>query len=100
MLWLVAIWAIMAGIVFIVASFFVRKVGNDDRRADPALTCSTRRCCRPVAALRSSVVPAPTGERHDIRNASRRPGPHRLVLIEYQNDFTTEGGTLHGAVAP
>ena len=29
MLWLVAIWAIMAGIVFIVASFFVRKVGND-----------------------------------------------------------------------
>ncbi len=28
-LWLVAIWAIMAGIVFIVASFFVRKVGNE-----------------------------------------------------------------------
>ena len=27
-LWLVAIWAIMAGIVFIIASFFVRKVGN------------------------------------------------------------------------
>lgn len=27
-LWLVAIWAIMAGIVFIFASFFVRKVGN------------------------------------------------------------------------
>ena len=27
-LWLVAIWAIMAGIVFIVASFFVKKVGN------------------------------------------------------------------------
>lgn len=27
-LWLVALWAIMAGIVFIVASFFVRKVGN------------------------------------------------------------------------
>jgi hypothetical protein len=24
----VAIWAIMAGIVFIVASFFVKKVGN------------------------------------------------------------------------
>jgi ureidoacrylate peracid hydrolase len=23
-----------------------------------------------------------------------------LVLIEYQNDFTTEGGTLHAAVAP
>ena len=21
-----------------------------------------------------------------------------LVLIEYQNDFTSEGGTLHGAV--
>jgi uncharacterized membrane protein HdeD (DUF308 family) len=28
-LWLVALWAIMSGIVFIVASFFFRKVGND-----------------------------------------------------------------------
>ncbi len=28
LLWLVAIWAIMAGIIFIVASFFVRKVGD------------------------------------------------------------------------
>src|SRR6476469_5148550 len=28
-LWLVALWAIMAGIVFIIASFFVRKMGND-----------------------------------------------------------------------
>jgi uncharacterized membrane protein HdeD (DUF308 family) len=28
-LWLVALWAIMSGIVFIVASFFVRKMGND-----------------------------------------------------------------------
>lgn len=28
LLWLVAIWAIMSGVVFIVASFFVRKVGN------------------------------------------------------------------------
>ena len=27
-LWLVGIWAIMAGVVFIFASFFVRKVGN------------------------------------------------------------------------
>ncbi len=27
-LWLVAIWAIMAGIVFVIASFFVRKAGN------------------------------------------------------------------------
>jgi uncharacterized membrane protein HdeD (DUF308 family) len=27
-LWLVAIWAIMAGIVFAIASFFVRKAGN------------------------------------------------------------------------
>jgi uncharacterized membrane protein HdeD (DUF308 family) len=27
-LWLVGIWAIMAGIVLIFASFFVRKVGN------------------------------------------------------------------------
>src|SRR6476659_2527249 len=28
------------------------------------------------------------------------PARTALVLIEYQNDFTTEGGTLHGAVAP
>src|SRR5450755_713826 len=28
LLWLVAIWAIMSGIVFAIASFFVRKVGN------------------------------------------------------------------------
>lgn len=27
-LWLIAVWAIMSGIVFIFASFFVRKVGN------------------------------------------------------------------------
>jgi nicotinamidase-related amidase len=28
--------------------------------------------------------------------------PHQtaLVLIEYQNDFTSEGGTLHAAVEP
>jgi len=28
LLWLVAIWAIMSGIVFVIASFFVRRVGN------------------------------------------------------------------------
>jgi ureidoacrylate peracid hydrolase len=28
------------------------------------------------------------------------PKKTALVLIEYQNDFTSEGGTLHGAVAP
>ncbi|GLY17241.1 cysteine hydrolase [Kineosporia rhizophila] len=28
------------------------------------------------------------------------PATTALVLIEYQNDFTTEGGVLHGAVAP
>jgi len=28
LLWLIAIWAIMAGIIFAVASFFVRKAGN------------------------------------------------------------------------
>ncbi len=27
------------------------------------------------------------------------PKTTALVLIEYQNDFTTEGGVLHGAVA-
>ena len=29
LLWLVAIWAIMAGIIFAIASFFVRKAGNE-----------------------------------------------------------------------
>jgi ureidoacrylate peracid hydrolase len=28
------------------------------------------------------------------------PKTTALVLIEYQNDFTSEGGTLHGAVKP
>ena len=28
LLWLVAIWAIMAGILFVIASFYVRKAGN------------------------------------------------------------------------
>jgi nicotinamidase-related amidase len=28
------------------------------------------------------------------------PAATALVLIEYQNEFTTEGGILHGAVAP
>lgn len=28
------------------------------------------------------------------------PTTTALVLIEYQNEFTTEGGVLHGAVAP
>ena len=28
------------------------------------------------------------------------PAQTALVLIEYQNDFTSPGGTLHGAVAP
>jgi ureidoacrylate peracid hydrolase len=28
------------------------------------------------------------------------PRTTALVLIEYQNDFTTQGGTLHGAVKP
>ena len=28
------------------------------------------------------------------------PSHTAVVLIEYQNDFTTEGGTLHAAVAP
>jgi nicotinamidase-related amidase len=28
------------------------------------------------------------------------PKTTAVVLIEYQNDFTTEGGVLHGAVAP
>ena len=28
------------------------------------------------------------------------PKTTAVVLIEYQNDFTSEGGTLHGAVEP
>jgi uncharacterized membrane protein HdeD (DUF308 family) len=35
LLWLVALWAIMSGIVFIVASFFVKKVGNAVIDANP-----------------------------------------------------------------
>ena len=27
------------------------------------------------------------------------PATTSVVLIEYQNDFTTDGGALHGAVA-
>jgi uncharacterized membrane protein HdeD (DUF308 family) len=34
-LWLVAIWAIMSGIVMIIASFFVKKVGNAVVEANP-----------------------------------------------------------------
>ena len=32
-------------------------------------------------------------------NLSLDPKTTAVVLIEYQNDFTTEGGVLHGAVA-
>ena len=28
------------------------------------------------------------------------PSKTAVVLIEYQNDFTSEGGALHGAVGP
>jgi len=28
------------------------------------------------------------------------PATTAVVLIEYQNDFTTEGGVLHSAVQP
>jgi nicotinamidase-related amidase len=28
------------------------------------------------------------------------PSSTAVVLIEYQNDFTTDGGVLHAAVAP
>jgi ureidoacrylate peracid hydrolase len=34
----------------------------------------------------------------DMRRISMHPKTTALVLIEYQNDFTTEGGTLHAAV--
>ena len=32
-------------------------------------------------------------------NLSLDPKTTAVVLIEYQNDFTTDGGALHGAVA-
>src|ERR1700761_3406090 len=35
-----------------------------------------------------------------IREAMMDPEKTALVLIEYQNDFTSEGGTLHQAVKP
>src|ERR1700754_2318095 len=34
------------------------------------------------------------------RRRFMNPKTTALVLIEYQNDFTTEGGTLHAAVKP
>jgi ureidoacrylate peracid hydrolase len=35
-----------------------------------------------------------------VREAMMDPEKTALVLIEYQNDFTSEGGTLHQAVKP
>ena len=32
-------------------------------------------------------------------NLSLDPKTTAVVLIEYQNDFTSDGGALHGAVA-
>src|SRR5262250_2754401 len=34
------------------------------------------------------------------KEATMDPKTTALVLIEYQNDFTSEGGTLHAAVKP
>jgi ureidoacrylate peracid hydrolase len=38
--------------------------------------------------------------RQILREATMDPKKTALVLIEYQNDFTSEGGTLHQAVKP
>ncbi len=74
-LWLVAIWAIMAGIVFIVASFFVQQGRQHDRRtiprteqARPAVRLAQHYCrCSPPDEERAMT----------IRYTSRRPGPDR-----------------------
>jgi ureidoacrylate peracid hydrolase len=39
-------------------------------------------------------------DRQILREATMDPKKTALVLIEYQNDFTSEGGTLHRAVKP
>jgi ureidoacrylate peracid hydrolase len=39
------------------------------------------------------------GVRREVAAMSIDPKTTAIVLIEYQNDFTTEGGVLHGAVA-
>src|SRR6476469_3505460 len=49
----------------------------------------------PLRAGSTMGVPAPDARRWAMDVDHKRTA---LVLIEYQNDFTTEGGTLHGAV--
>jgi ureidoacrylate peracid hydrolase len=39
-------------------------------------------------------------ERRELREDAMDPKTTAVVLIEYQNDFTSEGGTLHQAVKP
>jgi hypothetical protein len=38
--------------------------------------------------------------RQPSKEAKMDPKKTAVVLIEYQNDFTSEGGTLHQAVKP
>jgi ureidoacrylate peracid hydrolase len=57
----------------------------------------------PFLSRAQTHVPLRRNNRADatmIREATMDPEKTALVLIEYQNDFTSEGGTLHQAVKP
>jgi ureidoacrylate peracid hydrolase len=57
----------------------------------------------PFLSRAQTHVPLRRNDRADatmIREAMMDPEKTALVLIEYQNDFTSEGGTLHQAVKP
>jgi ureidoacrylate peracid hydrolase len=57
----------------------------------------------PFLSRAQTHVPLRRNNRADatmIREAMMDPEKTALVLIEYQNDFTSEGGTLHQAVKP
>ena len=41
----------------------------------------------------------PHGSRASVTGMELNPQETAVVLIEYQNDFTSDGGALHGAVA-
>jgi ureidoacrylate peracid hydrolase len=60
--------------------------GYSDRLADPI--------------RRADAESARALTQKNFREATMDPEKTALVLIEYQNDFTSEGGTLHQAVKP
>src|ERR1700722_12097883 len=66
-----------------------------------------RRATQRAARLRRGIGPYISGslnaacrKREITGSETMDPKSTAVVLIEYQNDFTTEGGTLHQAVKP